>query len=207
MGVFDAILCHLDDQRDLFGHEVLVFHRVQRKIDARHRPDFACPQPACIDHVFCVDRALVGDHIPCAIRALIGFVHHCVRMDRGPTHARGPSIGVGRAGGIKVTIQRVIQPANNAVDIRDGCDFLNLFRRDDFGFQPHEPMLGAFGDQHVEPVLILGQRDAADMMQAAGHACDFFEFFVQADGIALQSGHIRVAIQRVKATGGVPRRP
>ena len=31
-------------------------------------------------------------------------------------------------------------------------------------------MLGAFGDQHLEPVLIIGQRDATDMMQPAGHA-------------------------------------
>ena len=43
-------------------------------------------------------------------------------------------------------------------------------------------------------------------MQPAGLAGYFFQFVVKADGVALQLGHIRIAVESVKAAGGVPRR-
>ncbi len=53
----------------------------------------------------------------------------------------------------------------------------------------------------------IGQRDAADMVQAAGHAGDRLEFLVEPDRVALQRRHVGVAVQRVKAARGVPGRP
>ena len=95
--VLDAIGHHIVDQGHLVSDDILVLHRVQREIDASHGPDFARPEAACIDHMFGMDRAFVGDHIPCAIRALVGLFDHGVRLDRGAAHARGFGIGVGCA--------------------------------------------------------------------------------------------------------------
>jgi uncharacterized protein YcbX len=67
-------------------------------------------------------------------------------------------------------------------------------------------VLGAFGLQHVEPFGRVGQRHAADMVQAAGHAGDRFQLLVKPDGIALQRRHVGVAVQRVKPARRVPGR-
>ena len=144
------------------------------------RPDFARPEAACVDHMFGVDRAFVGDHIPCAIRALVGLFDHAVGFDRGAAHAGGFGIGVGCARGIKVPIKRIIKPANDAIEIGDGRDFLDFVGADDLCFQPHEAVLGALGQQHIEAVLIVGQGHAADMVQTAGHACDLFQALCKA---------------------------
>ena len=75
-------------------HDVLVFHRVQRQVDTRHRANFACPQTTSVDHMLCMDCAFVGDHVPRAIRARVGFLHHDMRFNRSPTHACGLGIGM-----------------------------------------------------------------------------------------------------------------
>ena len=85
-------------------------------------------------------------------------------------------------------------------------ELLDFFRPEDFGIQPHIAVLGAFGLELFKARLIVGQRDAADMVEAAGHAGDFFQLFVKPDGIALQGGHIGIAVQRMKAACRVPGR-
>ena len=67
-------------------------------------------------------------------------------------------------------------------------------------------MLGPLCEQHIKTFLIVRKRDAAHMMQPARHARDFLKLLIKLDRIALQSGHIGVAIKRMKATRCVPRR-
>ena len=204
MGMFLAVLHHLHDQRHFLGHQVLVLHRVQREVDARHRANLARPEATCVHDVFGVDGALVGDHLPGAIGALVGFPDHAMGLDRCPAHPCGAGIGMGGAGGVEVTVERVIKPADDAVDIGDGGDLCDLLRCHDLGVQAHETVLGPFGQQHVETVLVVGKGDAADVVQPAGHAGDFFQFLVEPDGIALKCCHIGVAVQRVKPARRVP---
>src|SRR5271156_3684848 len=62
---------------------------------------------------------------------------------------------------------------------------------------------------HFEPLhafLGIREQQAARAMQPTGLAGYFFQFVVKADGVALQLGHIRIAVESVKAAGGVPRR-
>ena len=61
-----------------------------------------------------------------------------MRFDRGTAHARGLGIGVGRAGGVEVPVKRIVERADDALDIRDRRDLLDLFRPDDLCIQPHE---------------------------------------------------------------------
>ena len=119
-------------------------------------------------------------------------------------HTRRAGIGVCCTGRIKVAIKRVVKATDDAVDIGDGCDLLNLIGRHDFGLKPHEAVLGPFGHQHIEPVLIFGQCDTTHVVQTAGHARDLLQLLVKLDSIALKGGHVGITIQRVKPTGRVP---
>ena len=202
--VFVPVLHHLDDQRNLFGHDVLVFHRMQGKVNSGHCTHFPRPQTTRIHDVFRVDRALVRDDVPGAVGALVGLAHHALRFDRGPTHASRFCIGVGGPRRVEMPIQRVIQPADDAIDICDRRDLLDLLGTDDFGIKPHEAVFGPFGQHHVEPVPIVGQCNATDMVQPAGHAGDLFQLLVKPDRIPLQSGHVGIAVQCVKSAGGMP---
>ncbi len=204
MRMFAACVDDRGDFRHLIGDDILVLHRVQREVDAGHCTDLARPKTACVDDMFGVHGALVRDHIPAAVGALVGLYHLAVGFDRGAAHARGLGVGVGGAGGIKVAVERIIKPANNAVDIGHWRDLGDVFGRDDLCLQPHETVLGAFRFQHVEPFLIFGQGDAAHVVETAGHAGDFFKLAIEFDRIALQRGHVGVAIERMKAAGGVP---
>ena len=58
--------------------------------------------------------------------------------------------------------------------------------------------------QHIKPLGRVGKRDATYVVQPAGHACQLLQLTVQADRIALQRGHIGVAVQRMKAARCVP---
>ena len=47
---------------DLFGNDVLVFHWLQRHVDARHRADLPRPLPGAVDDFFAGDIAMRGFH-------------------------------------------------------------------------------------------------------------------------------------------------
>ena len=65
-------------------------------------------------------------------------------------------------------------------------------------------MLCAFSEKHVKTFLIVSKRDAAHMVQSAGHARNLFELFVKADRISLQGRHIGVPVQCVKSPCRMP---
>ena len=65
-------------------------------------------------------------------------------------------------------------------------------------------MLGAFGEQHIEPILIVCQRDAADVMQPARHSGDLFKLSVELDRIALKRRHVGVAVESMEPSGSMP---
>ncbi len=154
--------------------------------------------------MFSVDRALVGNHIPCAVGALVRFLDHCVGLDCRAAHTGRLGVGVGCARRVEVTVEWVVKRADDAVEIGDGRDFRDFFRADDLGLKAHVAVLGPLGDEHVKAVLVIGKGDAADVVEAAGHARDCLKFFVKLDGVALQGRHVGVAVERVKPARGMP---
>ena len=141
-----------------------------------------------------VNCAFVGDHIPCAVRALAGLAHHAMGFNRCTAHTRGFCIGMRGARGVKVAVKRVIKPTDDPVDVCNRRDLFDLFWADNLGIEAHKSVLGALRQQHIKPVLVVGKRDTANMVQTAGHAGDFLQLFVEPDGIALEGGHIGVAV-------------
>ena len=56
--------------RQCLGQQIMVLHGQHRQLDADHPADLARPEPAAVDHVLGVHRALVGHDIPAAVAAL-----------------------------------------------------------------------------------------------------------------------------------------
>ena len=54
----------LDDLRHVLGQDVVVLHGEHRQLQPDHAADLARPEPAGIDDVLGVDRALLGDDGP-----------------------------------------------------------------------------------------------------------------------------------------------
>ncbi len=169
-------------------------------------PTSRAQSPPALTICSAVDGSLVGDNIPAAVRALVGLDYLAVGFNRGAAHAGGLGIGVGGSRGVQVAVQRVIKPANDPFDIGRRSDFGNLFGADDFGFQPHDAMLGALRFHHVKAFLGVCQCHPAHVVQPAGHAGDLFQLAIELDGIALKCCHIGVAIESMKPACGVPGR-
>ena len=204
MGEFAASFQNVHDLGDIVGDDILVRHGQQRQINACHSPHFARPQATRVDQMFAGDRAFFRHHFP-AVFGGIGFQHTVVQNNLCPAHARSFGIGMGCARRVKVAIQRVVKTAQDALGIDQPVgEFRDFFGRENFRIQPHIAVLGAFGFQLLKSRLVIGQRHAAHMVQAAGHACDRLKLFVQADRIALQRRHIGIAVDRMKPASGVP---
>ena len=204
MGEFVAPLQDVHDFRDVVGHQILVGHGQQGQVDARHGADLTRPESAGVHQVLAIYGALFGDDLP-ALGRRVGLQHAVVQDDLGAAHAGRLGIGMGRARGVEVAVQRVIEAAEDALGVHKAIgQLVDFLRSQDLGVQPHVAVLGAFGLQLLEAGLVVGQRHAADMVQPAGHAGDGFQLFVEADRIALQRRHVGVAVDRVEASRRVP---
>ena len=195
----------LHDLRHVIGDKVLVRHRQKRQVDARHRPHLARPEAACVDDMFGVDGPLFGHHVPGAVGARVGFQHAVVFDNLRAAHPGRLGIGLRGAGRVEMAVQRIVKRADDAVevDLTVG-EIADLFGAKHLCMQAHVAVLGAFGLQHLEPGLIVGQRDAADMVQPAIHAGDRLKLLVKPDRVALKRGHVGVAVQRVEPARRVP---
>ena len=99
---------------------------------------------------------------------------------------------------------RVQQGADEMLVFNEREIALSFRNRDDLGVHAQVAALGHGGFQKLESLRRVGQHDARRQVQAAGLARDFFKLLVQTDGIALQHGHIGVAIERMETAGRMP---
>ena len=190
---------------DWLGDEVLMLHRASGQERRPSRRPLRRPEAAGVDGVRrapcpCPSRRprrirALSSPSPCS--AFRWSPHPCAR----PWQRRGWSPK-------EVAVERIVERAEDAVGSVIGANSRILFGAEDLGVQAHVRVLGAFRLEHVEPVLRVGQRQAADVVQAAGHAGDLFQLLVEVDRIALKGGHVGVAVERAQvAAGGVPGGP
>ena len=93
----------------IVGNQVLVFHRMQRQVNACQGADFACPQSARVDNVLGVNCAVFRDDIPRTIGSLIGFQHWIMKHNFSACHFGCFGIGVCRAAWVQMSIQWIIE--------------------------------------------------------------------------------------------------
>ena len=93
-----------------FGHEILVFHVGDRRIDAQPFADFAGIEASGIDDLFTRQRALRGIQ-PEFARGQAGDAGHAgMALDRGPHGPRARRHGIAGAGGINLAVRRGMRP-------------------------------------------------------------------------------------------------
>ena len=196
----------LVDLGEIVGDEVLVLHRVARQIDARHFAHLPRPQAGGVDDVLGVHRALHGRHIPGSVGPRAKLVHGVAEHDLRALHARALRVRLGGARRVEVAVERIVERPEQSLRIRDRRESGDLLGPDDLGLESHVAVLGALGLEEVEPVRVCREGESPDVVQPAGLAGELLQLAIEADGVALQRGHVGVRVQGVEAARRVPGR-
>ena len=196
----------LVDLGEVVGDEVLMLHRVARQVDAGHLAHFARPQPRRVDDVLGVHGALRGHHVPASVGARVELADRIAQHDLRPLHARPPGVRLGGAGGVEVTVERIVERPEQSLGVRDRGEPRDLHRPHDLGLESHVAVLGALGLEEVEAVRVRCEGEPAHVMQSARLAGELLELAIEPDGVALEGRHVGVRVQGVEAAGGVPGR-
>ena len=64
-----------------------------------------------------------------------------------------------------MAVERIVERADDAVDVENGAELSNLFRRYQLGFEIHVTVLGALGLKEIHAVRIGRDRESADMVE------------------------------------------
>ncbi len=152
-----------------------------------------------------IDLADVGVHVPRAVGALAQAVDPRVAVDLGTGHAGADRVGVGDTGRIDMTLDRVVQRADEVLVLHEREQRLRLLRTDQLELHAEVAAAGLGHPQEVHADLGVGEHQPTGQVDAAVLAGDALELLVELDRVLLQLRHVRVAVERVHATGRVPR--
>ena len=133
MRMFAACIDNGRNLRDIFSDNILMLHRHQREIDARHRPHLTRPKAGGIYNMLRMNRAFIRHKIPGAIGPLCGGEHFAMSLDMRPAHSSGLGIGMGCARRVEMPVKRIIEPTNDPIDIGHRGNLGDLVRSDNFG--------------------------------------------------------------------------
>jgi hypothetical protein len=184
-----------------------VLHAEHRQLQTDHPADLASPQPAGVDDVLRVDLTPVGHHVPGAVRPLPQVAHPGVAVDLGSRLAGADGIGVGDSARIDVTLDRVVERADEVLVLEQREHLLRLERRDDLELHAEVPAARLGHAQPVEALAVAGQHQPAWQVDRAALTRAGLDPLIELDGVLLQLGDVGVAVQGVHAPGRVPRRP
>ena len=90
----------LVDLGNFSGHQVLVFHGMERQKHPHHGPHFTGPKTGRIDHVLRPDGALFRNHVPTPVGMWLQIAHWIAQIDLGTLLPRSLGIGLSRPGRI-----------------------------------------------------------------------------------------------------------
>ena len=195
-----------DDLGNILGHHIHVLHGQHRQLNADHAANFSRPQAAAVHNMLGDNDALLGDDIPGTVWARLKFHHAVVEVDLRPADLGRLGVGLGGAFGIEIAVDLVVERADKVLLLHQWKELLGFRRRQQLGLkvQIAGPRVGHLEEVHA--VVGVGQDDAARAMQPATLPGDLLELIVQTDRVALQLGHVRIAVQRVETARRVPGR-
>ena len=199
-----ALLVVGNHLRHLVGDEIHVLHGQHGKLDPHHAANLARPEAAAVHHMLGVDVALVGDHVPGAVGAVLQLLDLGVLVDLGTADAGRLGIGMRGAFGVEVAVGRVDHGADEILLLQKRMHLLGFRHGDDLGLKTE---IARAGMRHLQPFhafMGVGEDQAARAVQPAGLARDLLELVIKRDCVALQLGHVRIAVQRVEAARRMP---
>ncbi len=181
-----------------------MFKGQKRQTDARHFAHFPGPQTRGIDHVFRPDATLIRNDLPATVCLRFQCLHPGVPVDGGALLFRRLGVAMGNHVGVDMTLINHEDTAFQTCYVDDGTEIAYFPRGDELRFNSHELVPRGLVLQKIPPGIGSSQIDAAGQVHTYRCAGDLFDFVVEIDGVFLQPGNIRVAIQGMKTTGGMP---
>ena len=183
-----------------------MLHGQDRKLDAHHPADLARPQAASVDDVLRVDGlATLHAHVPRTVRSLGQANDRRVLVHLRAEELRALHVGAGHPGRVHVPLHRVVQRSDEVLRVQQGEEVLRLLRGDELQVHAQVAAARLGHPQEVHPDLRIGQHQPARQVDGAilpGHPLDLV---VQLDRVLLETGHVRVAVERVHPARRVPR--
>ncbi len=185
-----------------------MFHGQDRELQATHPTDLSGPEAASVDEVLTGDGpGVAAVDVPQAVPAPLDRLGPGVPLDLGPGQTGGLGVGMGDPGRIDVALERVVHGSDEVLLVEVGHQLLGLGHRDHLGVDPEVAAAGVGVAEPVHALLGIGQLDTAGQVDAAVPTADPLDLLVELDGVLLEGGHVRVAVEGVHSPGGVPGRP
>ena len=172
--------------------------------DAGHQPDLARPQSGGVHHVLGVQGALLRDHVPGAVGTLAEVRHAGLAVDLRTTLAGRSGVGVGHPRGVDVAFVGVVEHTDIVLRVHDRQHARRLLQIDELGVETEVTATAAGGLEVVEPVLRVGEHEAAGEVDAAGLPGDFLDLLVDLEGVVLELGDVGVGVERMHAARRMP---
>ena len=197
----------LGDLGHVLGDEVHVLHREHRMLAADHVAHLARPETACVDHMLGVDLAAVGDHAPGAVGVLDQLLDLGEALDVRAELARGLGVGLRGAGRVEMAVDHRFERTDEAGGVEQRHQLVRTLGGDDLGVDAE---VAALGDRVLEPVEARfggRQHHAAREVQPRGLARQLLDLLIKVDRVLLELGDVRIAVDRVHASGRMPGRP
>ncbi len=193
----------LGDLGHVLGQQVHVFHGEHGQFEADHPPDLPGPEAAGVDDVLASHVALVGVDGPAAGAAGDGGDLR-MRLDGSAEPLGGLCIGIGDAGRVEMAVHRRFDTADEFRRVEQGHQLVGALGGDDLGVDALDPALRDGALEPVEAVCGGGQEDAAGHVEAGGVARQLLDFAIEIDGVFLEFGDVRIAVDRVAPARRVP---
>ena len=188
------------------GDDILVLDGNDGDVEADHGAGLAREVARRRDDVLRLDGALVGDDAPAAGGRLLDRRHRCLAMDLGSELARALGHGLRQIGRLDVAVLRVLDGANDAIDVAERPDLLDLLRR-------QEAHVDADGcrDPGVVAVLVhavrrTGEANIGNLLQADRLARLGLEALIKRDRMLMQLADRIGEVEQRQEPGRVPRR-
>ena len=154
-----------------------------------------------------VDRvAALEPDVPRAVRSLRQALHLGVLVDLGARQLGGLDVGARHARRVDVALDRVVQRPDEVLRVEQREEVLRLLRADQLELHPEVAAASLGHPQEVHADLRIGQHQPAGQVDRAVLAGDPLDLLVQLDGVLLELGDVRVAVEGVHAAGRVPGR-
>ena len=151
-----------------------------------------------------VQGALLRDDVPGAVGTLAEIRHAGLAVDLRTALAGRPGVGVGHPRGVDVPFVGVVQHADIVPGVHDRQHARRLLQIDELRVEPEVAAAAAGGLEVVEPVLRIGEHQAAGEVDAAGLPGDFLDLLVDLEGVVLELGDVGVGVERVHAPRRMP---
>src|SRR5271168_4853784 len=152
------------------------------------------------------DVTLLGEHVPRSVGPGFQIDDAIEAVDFGASQGRALGVSLCHASRIEMAFDRIEHRADEMLLVDERIHPRRFIDRDDLEIHTEVPAARTRHLQPVQPFLRARQIEAARHMHAARNAGDRLDLFVEIDRVLLQLGDVGIAVERVHAARGMPRR-